>query len=310
MAKIRIAVLGIGGVGGYFGGLLADEYASSEDIEIIFIGRKRTVDIINEKGLKLITPQYEKIIRPTLAASDPSVIGPIDLLISATKSYDLEDSLLPLKDCITDSTSILPLLNGVDSKERIKKIFPKTDVWDGCVYIVSRLLEPGIVKETGNIHSLYFGSVDSPSDKLKRFEKTFRDAGIEAFLSENIEQVTWEKFLFISTIASLTSYLDKTIGAILADEGHRKTLKELFNELALVAAAKKIKLTEGIIEKQISRMERLPYETTSSMHSDFQKGGRTEYHSLTEYVVALGKELNVSTPVYSLILSSLSKRSR
>lgn len=309
MAKTRIAILGLGGVGGYFGGLLADKYSSSEDVEIIFIGRKRTVDVIRKNGLKLITPEFEKVAHPHLITSEPSEIGKIDLLITATKSYDLEESLIPLKECIGDSTSILPLLNGVDSSERILKLFPAADVWDGCVYIVSRLIEPGVVKETGNIHSLYFGSNRSSTEKLKRFEKIFKDGGIETYLSENIEQVTWEKFLFISTIASLTSFLDKSIGDILSNETHRNTLRELFNELSEIAKARNIQLSEGITEKHIQRMERLPYETTSSMHSDFQKGGRTEYRSLTEYVVKLGKEFKITTPVYSMILSELSKRS-
>jgi 2-dehydropantoate 2-reductase len=300
-----IAILGTGAVGGYFGGLLAGRYHNSNEAKIVFITRPATEKIIKEKGLKIILQDETRIVFPDLVTSDPKIIGKIDLLICCVKSYDLEDSLKPLSDCIGPETVILPLLNGVDARPRIERSFPGKEVWDGCVYIVTRLIEPGVVKESGNIRSLFFGATNGSKDKLIQFEKLFKDAGITAFLSENIEQTIWEKFLFISTIASLTSYLDLPIGAIVNNAEHRKMLQQLMTELKSIANAKGILFPEDIIEKTISKMERLPYETTSSMHSDLQKGGRTEYKSLTEYVVKLGKELNIEIPVYERVLERL-----
>lgn len=305
---IRIGILGTGAVGGYFGGLLAGHYFNSGKADIIFITRPATEKMIREKGLKIITPQGEKIVFPTLASSDPKKIGHVDLLICCVKSYDLEESLRPLAACIGAETIILPLLNGVDARHRIELLFPGATVWEGCVYIVSRLIEPGVVKETGNIHSLYFGSSNAGSAQLKQIENIFREAGIDAFLSDNIQQTTWEKFLFISAIASLTSYLDLPIGAILNNSSHKKMLLQLLTELKNVAAAKGIQFSDDITGRTILKMEKLPYDTTSSMHSDFQKGGKTEYHSLTEYVVKLGRELNVPTPLYDNVLEELKNK--
>ena len=133
IAKFRIAILGLGAVGGYFGGKLAAHYSDSKEIEIIFIARGENENTIKSNGLKLITSQGEQIIHPAVVTSQPGLLGIIDLLLVCVKSYDLETSFEPLKPCINDQTIILPLLNGVDNSERIKKILPQADVWRGCV---------------------------------------------------------------------------------------------------------------------------------------------------------------------------------
>ncbi|MCE3280223.1 MAG: 2-dehydropantoate 2-reductase [Bacteroidetes bacterium] len=303
---LQISILGIGAVGGYFGGLLAERYFNSKEVEITFITRAHTEKIISKNGLKIIFSDRETVVFPDHVTSDPTTIRRIDLLICCVKSYDLEESLLTLKHSITSDTIILPLLNGIDGPERIKKIFPENVVWEGCVYIVSRLLERGVVKESGSGHSLFFGSNSLTSkDKLRTYEKIFKGASINAVLAEDIEHTTWEKFLFISSLASLTSYLDKPLGAILEKHGYLEMLKTLMKELLEVARAKGISFPSDIIETRIAKMKTLPYETTSSMHSDFIKGGETEYKSLTGYVVKLAEELNIEVPLYKKVLAGL-----
>lgn len=306
--KTKIAILGLGAVGGYLGAYLASKYKDSKTIEIHFITREKTKNIIIKKGLKLITPQNEFISFPNSVITNTDPGGPIDFLICAVKSYDLEASLLPLKNAITNKTVVLPLLNGVDAREQISRILPEPEVWDGCVYIISRLIEPGVIKESGNIHSFYFGSASTSVEKLKRFEKILKDAGIDGRYSENIQQTIWEKFIFISVVASLTTYFNKAIGPILENQEYRKRANKLLAEIVEVANAKKIQLPSDIIEKTIATMERMPYETTSSMHTDHQKGGITEYRSLTEYIVNEGNKLNVETPEYKIVLEGIKSR--
>ena len=305
MAKTRIAIVGLGGVGGYFGGLLAHKYYQTKEVEVIFVVRPATKKVIMENGLKLITPVEEKVVYPDLATSEPELIGPVDFLICATKGYDLEEALMPLKDCITTNTSILPLLNGIDAKEKIETIFPGADVWDGCVYIVSRLVAPGVVQETGNIHKLYFGAGAETIEKQRLFEKICIEAGIECYLSTNITQTVWEKFLFISPMATATSYLNLSIGEILANDAYKKFFSGLIEELKAVADKIGIPVAKNIVSKTILRAESLPYETTSSMHSDFKKGGKTEVETLTGYVVRLGQKTGVATPAYAKAYAKL-----
>lgn len=304
--RIRIGILGIGAVGGYFGGQLAEAYHNSDKAEIIFITLPKAEEIIREKGLKLITPQGERIIHPDVVVSNTDNIGTLDYLILAIKSYDLENSLLNCKKCISENTIILPLLNGVDAKERILKLFPVNIVLEGCVYIVARLIEPGVVKETGNIHTLYFGSATASKGILLQLEELFAGAGIDVHLEPDIQQSTWEKFIFISSLASLSSHYDCTVGELL--EQHRDELITTLEEIKAVADAAGINIPGNIIETTIAKFERLPYETISSMHSDFRREGKTEYRSLTEYVTVMGDRLNVHTPVYDTILADLEQR--
>ncbi len=310
ITDFRVAILGLGGVGGYFGAKLAGHYSTSNNVQVIFLARGENEKIIRSNGLKLITPQGDQIVSPSLVSSNPAEIGFVDLLICCVKSYDLETSILSLKPCINDSTIILPLLNGVDASERIKNIFRDTQVWQGCAYLISRLIAPGVVRQTGGLSSLHFGSENSDKEGLHYCETLFMSAGIDAHLSDNITRTMWEKFLFISTIATVTSSLDLCIGDILTNPQHKELLTNLLTELKAMADAKKIPLPQNIVQATMDKFATLPYESTSSMHSDFQKGGRTEVDSLTGYVARLGKELHIATPYYDLMLDDLLNKSR
>ena len=305
MEKFRIGILGIGGVGGYFGGRLAGYYGPENDVQIIFIARGENNTSIRENGLQIICPDGQQTVYPALISEDAKEIGLLHLLICCTKTYQLENALLNIQSCISGDTILLPLLNGVDSTERIKKQFPQNEVWEGCVYVVSRLEQPGIIRKSGALSALYFGSPTASQEMLAKVEALLKVDGINTQLVSNISQTVWEKFLFISTMATLTSYLDKCIGPILADEMDTGLLEQLLQELYHVTKAKGIALPENIIQQTLEKMASFPYEATSSMHSDYQKGAQTEVDALTGYVVQLGKNLNVPTPAYEMIYEKL-----
>lgn len=178
------------------------------------------------------------------------------------------------------------------------------------MYLVSRLVAPGQVKETGRIATLFFGSENGSIEKLKATEAIFRAANLQATYAENIAPVIWEKFIFISTIATLTSYLDRPIGAILEDAGQRSTLQSLLHEIYPLAIAKGISLPEDLLQKTMEKFAKLPYETTSSMHSDFQKGKTTELESLTGYVVRECGQHGLQAQTYERLYKELLSRAR
>ncbi len=304
-AKFKIVILGIGGIGGYVGGKVAAQYFRSPDVEIIFVARGENEKAIKANGLKLITTHGEQTVYPDVITTHPGFIGVADLIICCTKSYDLEESIEALRPCVSSKTIIISFLNGVDAAERIKKIFPHAKVWDGCVYIVSRLIAPGVVKESGNVSTFYFGSQQSLREECMNVEAIFQTAGIDAHVSDDIAKTMWEKFLFISIIATLTSYLDCSIGEILRDRNHESLLQNLLSEVKAVADAKGVVLSENIIEKIIDRITSLPFETTSSMHDDYKRGWKTEVQSLTGFVVEQGKQFNVPTPAYDKLFAAL-----
>lgn len=303
--KTRIGILGLGGVGGYFGGLLAKAYFESDDIEIIFIARGETQKAIAADGLKIMTDDSETIVYPKLVSNNPDEIGKLDYLICATKTYDIEESLLSLKKCITLKTVVLPLYNGVDAPERIEKIFPENEVLQGCVYIISMIISPGTIRKIGFYEKLFFGSKTIPISKLEELQSIFKNAKIESYLVENIEETVWEKFIFISALASATSYLNQNIGEILINKESKNIYVALLYEIEAVAKAKGLQLPTDIVDQTIIKLEKSPKNATSSMNRDLLAGNKTEVTSLTQFVVNEGLKYGVKTPLYEKIANAL-----
>jgi 2-dehydropantoate 2-reductase len=304
--KTRIGILGMGGVGGYFGGLLAKAYAKSDSVEIIFIARSKTQKTIAQDGLKIILDESEMTVFPSIVSDDPKIIGKLDYLICATKTYDIEESLLSIKKNIAKNTVILPLYNGVDAPERISSLFPDNEVLQGCVYIVSMIVSPGIIKKMGTYEKLFFGSATAPIATLNKLQSIFEKASIESYLVDDIEETVWEKFIFISALASATSYLDQNIGEILDSQSSRGVYVSLLNEITMIAAVKRLNLPADMIMQTILKLEKTPHDATSSMHRDLMAGRKIELFSLTEFVVNEGAKYEIETPTYQMVLDKLS----
>jgi len=301
----RIGILGLGGVGGYFGGLLAKAYYKSDEAEVVFIARGATQNAIAESGLKIVTDDSEMVVHPKIVSNNPDEIGVLDYLICATKTYDIEESLLSIQKCIVPKTIILPLYNGVDAPERIKKMFPENDVLQGCVYIISMITLPGTIRKMGFYEKLFFGSKTVAVSKLNQLQMILQKAQIESYLVENIEETVWEKFIFISALASATSYLNQNIGEIIKNADSKAVYVELLKEIELVAKAKGLKLPDDIVEQTVIKLEKSPKEATSSMHRDYLAGNKIEATSLTKFVVNEGLKYGVKTPLYKKIASAL-----
>lgn len=301
----RIAILGIGGVGGFLGAKLAAAYSSSADKEIIFIARGSHAQAIREQGLQLSTASGTITAHPHRVAAVTDPIGPVDLLLCCTKAYDLEESIRALSASITADTLVLPLLNGVDSTERLQALLPQAKVLQGCIYIVSKITGPGMVQQRGDVCNLHFGGDPSLAADMTRLAELLKDAGIHAIQETNIRERLWSKFAFISPIATYTSAHNISIGRILESEADATALKQLAQELLQLATVLEIPLPADTIEKNFQVMQQLPYEATSSMHADFAAHKATELETLTGYVIrqaaAHGIALAAYTEVYDLL---------
>jgi 2-dehydropantoate 2-reductase len=305
--KIKIVIAGIGGVGGYFGGLLAKHFAGSDGVAVYFIARGEHLTQIRAKGLKVIKGADSFMAVPALATDNAAEIGIADYVIVCTKSFDLEHMIGQLKPCIGKATMILPLQNGVDSKERISSLLPGTNVLQGCVYIVSQVTEPGVVENSGKIQSLFFGIDNKSNDQLLLLEKLFKEAGVEATLSDSISSIVWEKFIFISPIATASSYFDCTIGKLM--EENENTVIHLVEEVISIALAKGIELEKDIVEKTLRKIKSMPYDATTSLHRDYRnKRQHTELESLAGYVVRAGNQSKIPVPFFETAYKSLKIR--
>lgn len=306
--KFRIAILGIGGVGGFIGGKLTAAYNNATDVELIFIARGANAQAIKENGLHLITHTEEITAHPHTITDNPADLRDINLLICCTKTYDLENSIRTLAPAITPNTLILPLLNGVDSTEVIQAVVPHAKVLQGCIYIVSKLTAPGTVQQRGEFHSLHFGGDKAWAAEMDHLLHLFQNAGITTTLENNIHEKVWSKFSFISPIATYTSAQNISIGRILESPEHTTAITTLMTELQTLAQSLHINLPPDTTDRNFATMRKLPYETTSSMHADFTANKSTELEQLTGYVVNKATVQSLSLNSYPAMYKLLRSR--
>jgi 2-dehydropantoate 2-reductase len=303
--KYTIIIAGVGGVGGFYGGLLARAYANHEEVEINFLARGEHLKAIREKGLEITSHTETFIAFPKKASDNAADFGPADLVIFCCKTFDLEETAKQCKSAIHSQTVLLPLLNGVDHDLALNKLFPENRCLLGCTYLVSKISSPGKVKQNGAFNALYFGDRHLYDKSLESIQTIFEAAGINSTLDRNITKTSWQKFSFISPIATYTSAFNINIGSILKDEKHSAQLKALMNELTVLANNLKIHLPDNIIDQNFEIMAKLPFETTSSMQLDISTQKRSELESLTGFVATKPKEHGIQLQSYEVLYDKL-----
>lgn len=303
---MRIAIIGIGGVGGYFGSKLARAYAGSEKHEIIFIARGEHLRSMQQKGLQLFTQEGDYVAWPNIATDQPDIAGPFDLAFFCVKSYSLESSAQLLMGNIKKETVVVPLLNGVDSAERLRTILPHADVISGSCYIISHMEKPGIIHQKNGACKLIFGTDDSKrTQKYAPILDILLQANIKAVLTDKISEALWTKFLLMCPLASLTSFTGKTYGEIWTDTELRKKARDLMMEVVAVARARNVLLSEDIVDKTMEMVARFDHNSKTSMQLDREKDNQTEIDTLTAFLCRAGLESGIPTPLHDEIYKQL-----
>lgn len=305
---MQIAIIGIGGVGGYYGGKLARRYAAGSDPRIVFVARGENLRAIRAHGLHQIAEDGSFIVRPHVATDDPSGLGVFDVVLLCVKSYDLESGARALKGNVDERTVVISLLNGVDNAERLKAVLPEARICNGCVYIGARRAAPGVVRQAGGSCKLFFGPERETAGDFEAIETLLRSADIEAEYREDIDAVVWEKYLFVSPFASATAYFDKTFGELMDGDESKAVLIGLYEELERVARAKGIRLPPNIRALSLGKAASFPHDAKSSMHMDFEKGGRTELETMTGAVVGMARRHDIPVPLHEQVYRALSMR--
>jgi 2-dehydropantoate 2-reductase len=302
---MKIAVVGLGGVGGYFGGKLARKYAGSSEHTMVFIARGVHLAAIRRDGLLLKTVEGECRVTPDLATDCAADAGPCDLVLFCVKEYDLEAAAAGLDPLLHDKTIVLPILNGVDIAERLRTIIPRGVVLSGCVYISAFIEAPGVVFQVGGACQLVFGPDEGKSEAYRPLEAFLKEAGIKAELSPDIAVPLWSKYLFVSPMAGVTSLMGQCFGDVMADAKGRTMVRGLMAEVGRLARAKGICLPTDSVERGIATVERFPPATKSSMQLDFEKGRRTELELFIGFAVRTGRSLGVPMPLHEELYAAL-----
>lgn len=303
---MRIGIIGIGGVGGYFGGKLAREYEQSGEHEIIFIARGDHLKAIRENGLQLLTKEGDYIARPKIATDNPREAGIFDLAFFCTKSYSLESSAREISSCINKNTIVIPLLNGVNSAERLRAVLQRANVLGGSVYIISHVEKPGVVKQEGGACKLTFGTDDQKSaQKYSYILDILLKAQINAVLSDKISEVLWTKYLLMCPIGSLTAATGHTYGSIGEDPLILKKARDMMMEVVAVARAHHVILPESEVDRAMEMVSGFGYDSKTSMQLDREKGRQMEIDALTAYLCRAGRNAGVPTPLHDEIYELL-----
>ena len=296
-ATMKIAVMGSGGIGGYFGARLALSGA-----DVTFIARGAHGAAIRENGLKVFSPNGDMLVQPAKATSDPAGIGPVDVVMFCVKLWDVESAAETCRPLIGPDTAVICFQNGVDAEERVAGVLGREHAVGGVAAISALIEEAGIIRHTGAMAWLKFGELDGPaSPRLGAFDEACARAGVEASISPDITADIWRKFAFLAPMAGATAATRMPIGPILADPGTRQLFADLIAETVAVGRARGAQLEDGIEDKQIAFAQGLPAEMKASMLGDLERGNRLELPWLTGAVVRLGRELDVPTPVSEFV---------
>ena len=289
---MRIAIVGLGGVGAYIGAKLC---SLKDEHEIIFIARGQHLKAIQDNGLKIIDIEQEHIYHPTSAQE--RVLEHLDIVFLCTKTYHSKEALSQLSTAISERTLIIPVANGVNSREELQALTP-AQVTDACVYIVSHKISSGVIKKATNTFALRLSE-----DVQELLEPLLERADLPCKFFTDIKKELWKKFLFISAMGSMTSFYQQGMGSIY--KNHKEELKSLLYEIFSIAKAEGIKLEEKEITKALDTASKLPLDAPTSLWLDIQAKGKNELDSLCYYLIKTANKHTISLPVMQKLYNKL-----
>lgn len=290
---MRIAVVGLGGVGGY----LCASLSKGSD-EIIGFARGEHLRTIQKSGIKIV--EDENAWTQSIDAQNLNdAEGYFDIVLFCVKSYDLSNSYKKIAHCVDNKTVIVSFSNGVSNAESLREL-SSSRVIDGCIYILSHIEEYGVIRKQGKVFRAVFGG-DILATKI--LGTVFDNVALRIKTPTDIKTALWKKYIFISALGTLTSYYDKSIGYIY--QYHKDEIKSVLNEINLVAKSLNIKIFDEI-EKSLITASKVPYNSSTSMHLDFQNHKKTELETVTGYIVKTALQHNIETPLMNKMYTKLS----
>lgn len=291
----RVAIMGVGGIGAVYGARLA-----AAGHELALVARGDHLDAIRQDGLRVKSPAGDAHLTDLTASADPAEIGPVDLVLHATKMTALAEDPGFIAPMVGDGTAVVTLQNGVEAPEMLAGAIGQGHVLGGLAYISAHILEPGVIEQVGTFTRIEFGAPDAATRLLEPKVQDWLDVdGIEVTLSEDIRVSLWRKFCMLASGAAVLSAGRTNYGALRADRDGRQLLIDAMGEGAAVAKALGIDLGDGYIDWTMELIDGFPAEMTASMKVDLERGKPMELPWFSGTIVRLGREHGVPTPVHA-----------
>ncbi len=293
---MKIAVVGLGGVGGYIGANLA-----KTSHEVVGFARGEHLAQIQKNGLTIVEDNCSWNV-PLQAKTLQEAEGIFDIVLFCVKSYDLQNSFEAIDSHVNSQTILISFANGVSHGDILRDL-SQSIVLDGCVYILSHIEEAGVIRKKGKVFAIVFGGENQATQTLASL---FEQASLRAKLSTNIQTDIWRKYIFISAFATITSFYDKSIGQVY--EYYFEEIQTLLQEIANVAFAKGIDIFDEV-QKALDIAKSLPYDSSTSMHLDFQNKNKNELEILSGFIIHEAKKKGVKTPLMEKMYNKLKELS-
>ena len=300
---MKIAIMGAGGRGGFFGGKLAQA-----GHDVWFIARGQQLAALKTSGLRLQGPDPEIVISHPNATEMPAEIGAVDLVLFCVKLYDIEPAAALIKPILTDATAVISVLNGIDGPQRLATALETGTVFSGAARISAKIKAPGVISYlgSGDRHKLTFGH-PSRNDHpiLVPFIKACRGAGFAAELAADIDEMLWDKLAQLAQVAALT-----TLGRIPMEVAMQDPLlfdigKRVLQEIAAVARAKNVAINPNLVQAKLDIAANYPPNLYASMYHDLAAGKKIEVEGIFGYVAKTGQRLGIPTPTIDLVYAFL-----
>ncbi len=297
---MRVAVIGAGGVGGYFGGRLAQAAH-----EVHFVARGEHLRAIRDRGLRVRSVRGDFEVRAE-ASDDPAEIGPCDYVLFCVKSFDTKEAASKLAPLLHAETAVISLQNGIDNEEVIAAEIGWEHVMGGVAFIFASIAEPGVIEDRGGPARVVFGEWDGQeSMRGTRLLEMFREAGVDASVSSTIRQVLWNKLAFICAQAGMTAATGLPIGEIRDAPQAWAMFRRVVEEVAAVAAAEGVDLGADAVDRHVRFAEQLEPDGRSSLDHDKAHGRRMELEALHGTVVRLARKHAIPSPASEAIYALL-----
>ena len=297
---MKIAAMGAGGVGGYFGARL-----QQAGHDVTFFARGRHLEAIRTNGLKVESPHGNACLKVRVL-EDPREANVVDVVLFAVKLWDTETAAERLRPVVGPETAIIPFQNGVESIARLRKVFPEKAVLGGSAYIATRVKSPGVIEHTGEMSRLQFGPVlPSQKDKAVAFLAACREAKINAEIPDDIVRANWEKFVFLVAVSSATAVARAPLGVVRSDPDLRWLFEQAMRETWRLGRARGVALADDFVEARVKFADGLHAGMKASLAHDLENRGRLEAPWLCGAVARMSEEAGLDAPVNRAVYAAL-----
>jgi 2-dehydropantoate 2-reductase len=312
MGNLNICVVGVGGVGGYFGGKLSHTSSSNPDlpVHVFFVARGEHLEAIKKNGLILKSPEFGSMTcKPRFATERISDLPEIDVFLICVKGYDLMDVATLVRDRIKENSVMIAPLNGADIRERLRDKIKTGIILPTCAYLSSYIEEPGVVVHIGNPGRMILGrDPDHPDHIPHEIFRLLEKASIIYEWQDDANPAIWEKYIFIASFGLISARYNRTLGEILEDNSLKKKVIGIMNEIHAIALKRNIRLPDGIIDLSLKKAGMFPRNTQTSLQRDIhQKKGKSELELFGGTIITLGEKLGIPTPTTQEIYQELEK---